>query len=363
MRLLPSVRIGSYRGRGALTPSARATVAGRSTARAGAALGAVAAIALAGCAVAHPAGQTTASTGTTVTSTRSNPRPAAGPKQRAVADADAILASFAVPPGARKLAAAPSADKGALKTASLNPGSPDLVDKADWWLAPGKPLQVLAWEAKHVSHRYSFEGTGSEGPAVRWLSTPGKPPHVTHRYSLDGAGSELISFDTFSLPDITGVLDSRELMVVVVADGDKTAIRVDAQVTWQPAVPASEKVPAAAKAVTISMDLGMNQGGKKPPKPVTITDPAKVDELKAIINSLPLTPPGVFGCPAGFGDNLVLTFRARPGSPGLAVATDLLSGCAGVDLTIGGKSQPELASVSGTRILGIAGLPWKIPTL
>ena len=62
----------------------------------------------------------------------------------------------------------------------------------------------------------------------------------------------------FSLPDITGVLDSRELVVEVVQDGANTAIRVDAQVTWQPAVPASEKVPAAAKAVTISMDLGMN---------------------------------------------------------------------------------------------------------
>jgi hypothetical protein len=342
MRLLPSVRIASDRGRGALTPSARATVAGRSTARAGAALGAVAAIALAGCAVAHPAAKTTGSTGTAVTSKRSTARPAAGPEQRAEADADAILASFAVPSGARKLAVAPSVDKGALKTPIQIPATPDLVDKADWWLAPGKPQQVLAWEAKHVSHRYSLEGTGS---------------------STRMAGSEPIWADMFSLPNITGVLDSRELVVQVVQDGAKTAIRVDAQVTWQPAVPASEKVPAAAKAVTISMDLGMNQGGKRPPKPVTITDPAKVGELRALINSLPLSPPGMFSCPAAFGDNLVLTFRAHAGGPALAVATDMLSGCGGVDLTIGGKSQPELAGVSGPRILKIAGLSWKIPTL
>jgi hypothetical protein len=300
----------------------------------------VAAIALAGCAVAHPAGQTTGSTGSTVTTTQSNPRPAAGPQQRAVADADAILASFAVPPGARKLAAAPSVDKGALKTSIQIPGTPDLVDKADWWLAPGQPHQVLAWEAAHVSHRYSFEGTGSVSGT---------------------AGSEQIWSDMFSLPVITGVLDSRELAVEVVQDGDKTAIRVDAQVTWQPATPPSEKVPAAAKAVTISMDLGLNQGGKKPPKPVTVTDPAEVGELRALINSLPLAPPGMFSCPAGFGDNLVLTFRARPGGPALAVATDLLSGCRGVGLTIGGKSQPGLSGASGTQILKIAGLPWKIP--
>lgn len=341
--------------RGAPVPGSRSTARGRSTARAVAALGAVAAIALAGCAVSHPVGQPTGSigikapaTGTKAPSTSTKapstpplPRPTAGPQQRADADAAAILASFAVPSGARKVATAPSVDKGALKTAIQIPGTPDLVDKADWWLAPGKPQQVLAWETKHVPHRYSPEGT----------ATITGPP-----------GHEQVQSDMFSLPEITGVLDSRELVVEVVQDGDKTAIRVDAQVTWQPPVPASEKVPADAKAVTISMDLGLNQHGKKPPKPVTLTNPAKVSELRALINSLPLTPPGMFGCPISFDDDLVMTFRARPGGPALAVATDLLSGCGMVTLTIGGKSKPALSGVSGPTILKIAGLPWKIPT-
>ncbi len=98
-----------------------------------------------------------------------------------------------------------------------------------------------------------------------------------------------------------------------------------------------------AQAVTISMDLGRNQGGKKPPKPVTITDPAQVSELKALINGLPLFPPGMFSCPADFGDDLVLTFRAGPRTPALAVATVDFAGCDGVDLTINGKPQPALA--------------------
>ena len=351
MRLLPGVRNPSGHGRGALTPSARATVAGRSAARVGAVLGAVAAIALAGCAVAHPAVKTTGATGATrpagapVTSPPSKPQPTASPRQRAEADADAILASFAVPSGATKIPTAPSADKGALKTAIQIPGTPDLVDKAGWWLAPGKPLQVLAWETKHVPHRFSSEGT----------ATVTGPP-----------GHEQIQSDMFSLPEITGVLDSRELVVEVVQDGAKTAIRVDAQVTWQPAVPASEKVPAAAKAVTISMDnLGLNARGKKPPKPVTITDPAKVSALRALINSLPLVPPGMFSCPADFADGLVLTFRAGPRAPALAVATVGLSGCDAVGLTIGGKSQPTLAGPgtdTGAAILKTAGLSWKIPS-
>jgi hypothetical protein len=317
-----------------------ARVAGRSSARAGAALGAVAAVALAGCAIPHTVGQPAGSTGTTAPATRTATRPAAGPEQRAEADADAILASFAVPSGATKVAAAPPVDKGALRTAIQIPGTPDLVDKASWWLAPGKPQQVLAWETKHVPHQYSFEGTGTVGG-------PG--------------GIATIRSDMFSLPEVTGVLDSRELVVEVVPDGAKTAIRVDAQVTWQPGVPAGEKVPAAAKAVTLSMNPGMNRAAK-PPEPVTITSPAKVGELRALINSLPLTQPGDFNCPIELGDSLKLTFRAHPGGAALAVATEILSGCGGMDLTIGGKSEPELAGASGTRILGIAGLHWKIPT-
>jgi hypothetical protein len=138
--------------------------------------------------------------------------------------------------------------------------------------------------------------------------------------------------------------------------------------------PASEKVPAAAQAVTISMGQGGNQGGlmnpggnqgsQVPPKPVTITNRAQVDALKALINGLALFPPGTYSCPADFGDDLVLTFRAGPGTPALAVATADLSGCDSVSLTINGKPQPALAGPgtdNGPRILKTAGLPWKIP--
>jgi hypothetical protein len=323
MRLLPGARTPSDRGRPALTLTA---------------LGAVAAIALAGCAVAHPAG---GSENPSVTATKSPGRSAAGPEQRAKTDAGAILASFAPPPGARRLAAAPAVDSGALKTAIQIPGTPDLVDEASWWLAPGKPQQVLAWETGHVPHRYAAAGTAT--------------------VSLGGRASAWS--DMFSLPAVNGVLDSRELVVEVVKDGDQTAIRVDAQVTWQPATPASDRVPAAAKAVTIALDLGMNQRGKKPPAPVTITGPAKVSQLEALINGQQLFPQGAGNCPADFGDSLTLTFRASAGGPALAVATDQLSGCRLLSLRVGGRSQPTLSGVSGSRILAIAGLPWKLPSL
>jgi hypothetical protein len=276
-----------------------------------------------------------------MTSAKSPAQATPSPSQRAVADANAIFASFVVPEGARRLPAAPTVEKGVLKTPDELPGTPDVVDKAGWWIVPGAPQSVLAWEARHLPRRFSASGTGtSSGPGfMMWNQSE-------------------------SLPDVPGVLDSRGMVVTAVPDGHETAIRVDAEVSWQPARPASEKVPATAQAVTISMDLGLNQGGKRPPKPETITDPVRVSELKALINGLALFPPGMFSCPADFGDDLVLSFRAGPRTPALAVATVDFAGCDSVDLTINGKPQPALAGPgtdNGPRILKTAGLAWTIP--
>jgi hypothetical protein len=320
---------------------------GRSTALASLALSAGVAVALSGCGAAHPPGATdpvsvrTGPTGVPLTSAKSPAQATPSPHQRAVADANAILASFVPPNGARRLSAAPTVEKGVLKTPDELPETPDVVDKAGWWIAPGAPQSVLAWEAKHLPHRFSPSGTGTgSGPGfMMWNQSE-------------------------SLPDVPGVLDSRGMVVTAVPDGHETVIRVDAEVAWQPARPASERIPAAAQAVTISMDLGLNQGGKLPPKPVTITDPAKVRALKALIDGLALFPPGMYSCPADFGDDLVLTFRAGPRTPALAVATVDFAGCDGVDLTIDGKSQPSLAGPgtdTGPQILKTAGLPWKTP--
>jgi hypothetical protein len=320
---------------------------GRSTALASLALSAAIAVALSGCGTAHAPGATdpasvrVGSTGVPLTSAKSPAQATPSPHQRAVADANAIFASFVVPEGARRLSAAPTVEEGVLKTPDELPETPDVVDKAGWWIVPGAPQSVLAWEARHLPHRFSASGTGT------------------------GSGRGFMMWNqTESLPEVPGVLDSRGMVVTAVPDGHETAIRVDAEVSWQPARPTSEKVPVTAQAVTISMDLGLNQGGKVPPKPVTITDRAQVNELKALINGLALFPPGMFSCPAGFGDDLVLTFRAGPGTPALAVATVDFAGCDGVDLTINGKSQPTLAGPgtdNGPRILKTAGLSWKIP--
>ena len=90
--------------------------------------------------------------------------------------------------------------------------STTLVDDVSFWRAPGQPQAILAWEQAHLPRDFTPEDADFGPP----------------------------SWDrTFSLTPIPGVLNARDLVVEVVAAGNgQTAIRVDAQVSWQPSRPA-----------------------------------------------------------------------------------------------------------------------------
>src|SRR5690349_15747624 len=232
----------------------------------------------AGCAATHTTtGQVTAASPT--------------PRQRAVADAAAILRAFVVPPGAQRLPRAPDA----LKAPTTILVSTALVDDVSFWRAPGQPQAVLAWEQAHLPRRFT-PGDADFGPP---------------------------SWDrTFSLSPVPGVLNARDLVVEVTGAGNgQTAIRVDAQVTWQPPRPGLEKVPAATRVVTITQLPSLNPHAKRPPAPVTITHLAVLQRLAALVDNLQRSTIGqAASCPAAFGGGIRLTFRARAGGPPLAVA-------------------------------------------
>lgn len=277
-------------------------------------------MAVAGCGAAH----TTTGPVTAVSPT---------PRERAVADATAILKAFAVPPGARRLPHAPDG----LKTPITTLGSTTLVDNASFWRAPGQPQTVLAWEQAHLPRRFT-PGDEDFGPP---------------------------SWDrTFSLPPVPGVLNARDLVVEVTGAGNgQTAIRVDAQVSWQPSRPASERVPSAARVVTITQLPRLGPHARRPPAPVTITSLAVVRRLAALIDDLQLSTigPGA-SCPAYLGGGIRLTFLARAGGPPLAVAQGPAV-CGTVQFSVGGKQQPAL-QLTGSfipQVLKLAGLHWKVP--
>jgi hypothetical protein len=123
-------------------------------------------------------------------------------------------------------------------------------------------------------------------------------------------------------------------------------------------------VPAGTTTVTISLKPGMNTH-VKPPQPASVSDPAKVRQLTALINGLPLFPAGAYACPFDDASSLTLTFSPDKGHPRLAVATVRLEGCEGVDLTVNGREQPGLGTPDGGRgtasqALKIAGLHWDL---
>ena len=297
------------------------------------------ALALAGCAAAQPPAT---APGHAAATARPAPATALPPRQRAEADAAAILAAFAVPPGARKLPGPPAGQANLLKHIAGSPASPNWIDKTGFWQVKGDPQQVLAWTAGHVGRSHT------DGGVITNLPTPSDPETVWER--------------GYVLPPVPGVEDTRELTVEVAdAGGGQTAIRVDAQVTWLPARTASAMVPAAATAVTLSMipDPGLSR--KPPPRPATVTGPEAVRRITAMVNALPVFPPGQLECGLGRGEvtALVLTFLSAPRGRVLATAYLSTEGCQPAFLAVGAqKITGDIRTQNAPGVTGL-GVPYQ----
>jgi hypothetical protein len=268
------------------------------------------------------------------------PSPAAGQgaRQRAEAAAAGLLADFVPPPGARRLAGPPDLPGGSEQHPQSSLVSNSMVDKAAFWLAPGDPHSLLLWEQARLAGMRFALGDADFGP-----------PSWDRGFDLPAAG----------------VLTARELIVEVAGAGSgQTAIRLDADVAWQPSRPPGDLVPGAARIVTISELAGGNPKATRPPAPVTITSPAVAGRLAALVDSLPVSPLSgeAVSCPAAFGASLQLAFRARTGGP---VAALLQTGqpCGMADLTVTGHQLLGLENNASVdrQILAIASLPWKLP--
>jgi len=266
--------------------------------------------------------------------------------------AGSLACEFVVPPGAHRLAHAPQAGSGSLQPSPPLPGFQE-VDRVQYWQVPGTPRGVLAWEKRHLPSALAASGSG-----LGYGSRGG----ITFLWEAD-----------YDLPEVpaqaspSGQIYERRMTISAVSAGSGlTDIAVHVSVDWIGPRPAAEVVPPAAHAVTIAVTPGNPH--ITPPAPVTVTDPAKVRRIVALVDGLPLSPPGVWSCPAGSDATFALTFRAKPGAPALAVAEPDLDGCGWVSFTIAGQRQPSLGSNDGgmsfaASVLRIAGLPWNLSKL
>jgi hypothetical protein len=117
----------------------------------------------------------------------------------------------------------------------------------------------------------------------------------------------------------------------------------------KPAAPAADKhgtkptvqlVPSGIKVVTAVLSDGLNPGeGRR--GPTTITSPTTITRIRDLVNALPLTPTGVYSCPADFGQDLTLSFLHKSGARPVAVVIADVSGCEGVEVMHGGTRLGE----------------------
>jgi hypothetical protein len=267
------------------------------------------------------------------------------PQERAVADAGLMLKAFAPPAGAREVSGSPVPGSVMSRApATPTPMDDDVVTGTSWWLAPGDPQQVLAWEKAHLPSLYRYFGGGTTATGV-WN-------------------------DVFNIAAVPGLFDERELAVsTTAAGGGQTAIRVDALVDWIPVRPGGDTIPATATNLALVLTSNVSHTGQPVQKvtaTATITDAATVREIAAYLSTLPVQPPGaVYNCPPNVGGTLTLTFRSRPGGRALATASAIVSGCQDLQLTVpGGKPlywQGDAGEQLFDEVVRVTGLKWQLP--
>jgi hypothetical protein len=245
--------------------------------------------------------------------------------QLARRDAAMLLSLVRLPPGSRRLAHEPSGDSHRLRSPGQSIGNPNLVDLHRFFVTPVGPWKLWAWVRSHLPRGamrrdgYGF-GTGSTwGITDDW-------------------------FVSYSWPAVKTLLDNRVLVISIAAlSSHRSGVRVDAQVTWLPAKPPGDRIPAGAKVLTAVLTSGLNPGEAGHP-PVTTTDPAKLKAIRHFVNGLGVVSPGQFSCTADFGQYLRITFRKKAHARPLAVVVADVSGCEDVQVQqFGHVAKPGLS--------------------
>ena len=247
-------------------------------------------------------------------------------RELALRDAAFLLTLVRLPKGSERLAQEPSGDSHLLHTAAQSIGDPNLVDLHRFFVAPASAWKLFRYERSHPplesTNRGGYNGFGTSGVY----------------------GNTDDWFVSYSWLPVKALLDSRVLVISIAALPDhRSGIRVDAQVTWLPAKPAGDVIPAGAKALTAVLSAGLNPSEPGHP-PVTTTDLTKIQAIRDFVNHLSVIAPGVRFCPIDFDQYLTISFRKDARARPFAVVLADVGGCEEVQVQrFGHVAQPELS--------------------
>lgn len=134
------------------------------------------------------------------------------------------------------------------------------------------------------------------------------------------------------------------------------------------------RIPADARVVTVSPVFGFASGPGRgePGGAFTITDPATVAKIAAVIDGLRQLPGGTYSCPSDTGSAMMLTamqltFRTALGGPVVATAGASYMDCQFAWVTAGAQTVGPLDENTSSgqpvqqQVLAIAGVRWPYP--
>jgi hypothetical protein len=164
---------------------------------------------------------------------------------------------------------------------------------------------------------------------------------------------------------LTGArLSRRRIMYLLIAAGGAAGVAAGL-VVWSSAGAAAGTIPPGARVVTVTSVFGHDPNTSRHhlDRAFTVTDPAQVARIAAIINGLAPFPVGELSCAEDNGAAMKLTFRTSLRGPAVATVLATYTGCAGVSLP-DAPNAPFLEDYTSSGqqvqqlVLAIAGVRW-----
>jgi hypothetical protein len=159
---------------------------------------------------------------------------------------------------------------------------------------------------------------------------------------------------------LTGARPARRRIVFPLAAAAAAAV-VLGLTAWASSASAGT-VPSGARVLTVTPVFGQDPNVSRHhlDHAFTITDPAKVARITAIVNGLAPFPVGELSCARDNGAAMRLTFRATPHGPVVATLLATYTGCAGVSRPGGPLLEDYTRSGQQVQrlVLAIAGVCW-----